>query len=740
MSSFPSSLDFTRAAAPFLKALPAYLRDVPGEPGLKHYGSGESGHWAVQINQQVAGALACLASLPPETLSEAGCALSAAELRDMALAMTRYSLRTHRTGDLDCTDGKKWGRHWISVLGYERMIPGLDLLREFFTADDEARLRALVECECDYRMNEYELVADPDASTGRNKPESNIWNGAFLLRAAAMMREWGAERSPSRQDEGCDVGAVPPKSHAWRALESAPANLDQPALTLGGGAAPRQLLERGTDFLVNGLSFQDDAENATAVLGKPVRERFVGANFFSDGALDHHGYLNVGYAYVCLSNLALLYFSFKRRGLPPPAGFMHNLRRVWEWCKRCTFPDGRLLRIGGDSRARYTYCQAFALQGWHLAWDLWRDEDAARFARGYLALVAHEQAENPDGTFYGKRLAAMRAESPWWETRLECDPFTVLATSAHWAAGECECGAARSPSQAGRAPENALVGTASADSSVLPVKASGETAALADPPLWIGAYHGAALLRTPGAVRSVVARAFCGPTRSNARNFHETGPAALCLPENRSDMAEWSGNLFAFIGLRGPKHVGSATVEETPGGFRWRWEGDILEDNPLGEGEDRYHVLRRRCSAEALPDGRTMRISDRVECIKETTLPVGFRALNLQIPNDIYNGHRRVYTAGDQSAPICETRSYPPAGQVVETNSTSLKIDGALRVRSLSGKRLRILRPAGQGAYCYNGLTSQYVETVVTDCSLESTHLMPGDVLVDESYEVEVVN
>ena len=279
-----------------------------------------------------------------------------------------------------------------------------------------------------------------------------------------------------------------------------------------------------------------------------------------------------------------------------------------------------------------------------------------------------------------------------------------------------------------------------ADSSVLPVRASGETAALTDLPLWIGAYHGAALLRTPGAVCSVVARAFCGPTRPNARNFHETGPAALCLPENRSDLAEWSGNLFAFIGLRGPKHVGSATVEETPGGFRWLWEGDILEDNPLGEGEDRYPVLRRRCSAEALPDGRTMRISDRVECIKETTLPVGFRALNLQIPNDIYNGHRRVYTAGDQSAPICETRSYPPAGQIIETNSTFLEIDGALRVRSLSGKRLRILRPAGQGAYCYNGLTSQYVETVVTDCSLESTHLMPGDVLVDESYEVEVVN
>lgn len=646
---FPSSLDFTRAAVPFLRALPRHLRDVPGEPSLRHYGTGESGHWAVQINQQVAGALACLASLPPETLAEAGCAQSAAELRDLALAMTRYSLRTHRTGDLDCTDGKKWGRHWISVLGYERMIPGLDLLREFFTAADKARLRALVECECDYRMNEYELVADPDASTGRNKPESNIWNGAFLLRAAADMAAKAA-----RSDEGT--------CFAWR--------------------------ERGTDFLVNGLSFPEDASDENMVLGKPVRERFVGANFFADGALDHHGYLNVGYAYVCLSNLALLHFSFKRRGLPPPEGFMRNLRRVWEWCKRCTFPDGRLLRIGGDSRARYTYCQAFALQGWHLAWNLWRDEDAARFARGYLGLVAKEQAENPDGSFYGKRLAAMRAESPWWETRLECDPFTVLATSAHWAASAAACGASESE---GERPPSAI---------------------------WTGAYHGAALLRTPGAVRSVVARAFCGPTRPNARNFHETGPAALCLPENRSDMAEWSGNLFAFVGLRGPKHVGSATVEETPGGFRWRWEGVILEDNPLGEGESAYPVLRRVCTAEALPDGRTMRFSDRVECIKETTLPAGLRALHLQVPNDVYNDFKRSYCG---------------------EGTSEITIDDALAVRSLSGHPLRVFRPTAQGALAYNGLTSQHIEEICTLVREESVHALPGEILCDERYEVQIL-
>ena len=681
---FPSSLDFARAAAPFLKALPTFLRTCSQDSTLRHYNTGESGHWAVQSNQQVAGALACLAELPPDVLAEAGCGQSPDELRALALSMMRYSMRTHKTGDLVCTDGQQWGRHWISVLGLERATPGLSLLRRrCFTPEDEARFRALVDAECDYRMNEYEVQAALEASTGRNKPESNIWNGAFLLRAAAVSF---AETYP-----------------------------DHP---LPSSFFPR--ISRGTQFLLNGLSFPEDAESDELVQGCPVREWHVGPNFFSDGSLDHHGYLNVGYINVCLSNLALAWFWYRERDLAVPEGLLHNARRVWEVAKRFTFPDGRLLRLGGDSRARYTYCQAFALQGWHLAWALWGDEDAAQFARGYLGIIAQEQAENPDGTFYGRRLASMRAESPWWETRIECDPFTVLSTSAYWADvlsengewkmgnGKCEEEPAPNyPFSTLNSPCSILHSSFSMLHSPLP---------LAEP--WLGKWHGAALSRTPAAVRSVVARAFAGPTRTNGRNVHETGPAALCVPANRSDMAEWSGNLFAFVGLRGPKHQGEATVEETDGGFRWRWEGVVIEDAPLGEGESPYAVLRRVCTAEALPDGRTMRLSDRIECIKETTLPAGFRALHLQIPNDIYNGFHRSYEG---------------------EGTPRVVIDGALAVRSLDGRPLVVRRLAGQGAICYNGLTSQNIEEVCTAVREEAVHLLPGDILCDEHYEVEVL-
>lgn len=697
--SFPSSLDFARAAVPFLKALPRYLRTCKDDPSLRYYNTGESGHWAVQSNQQVAGALACLAE-NPAILAAAGAEQSADELRELALSMLRYSMRTHVSGDLKCTDGQQWGRHWISVLGLERATPGLSLLRRHcFTPEDEERFRALVAAECDYRMSEYEVQAALEASTGRNKPESNIWNGAFLLRAAAMEEEISHRGTKAqRGDEKSLCVSVSP--------------CDQ---------NPASVLSRGTQFLLNGLSFPEDATNDAPVLGKPVREWHVGANFFSDGALDHHGYLNVGYINVCLSNLALAWFWYRERGLPVPEALLHNARRVWDVAKRFTFPDGRLLRLGGDSRARYTYCQAFALQGWHLAWALWGDEDAALFARGYLGIIAQEQAENPDGTFYGKRLAGIRAETPWWETRLECDPFTVLCTSAYWAKIE---------------EDNSHKGTET-QSVNNPTLCDSAPLCIQNIELWRGAFHGAALLRTPVAVRSAVARAFAGPTRANARNFHETGPAALCVPTGRSDMAEWSGNLFAFVGLRGPKHDGKATIEKTTNGFRWRWEGIVIEDNPLGEGESPYPVLRRRCTAEALPDGKTLRLSDRIECIKETTLPAGFRALHLQIPNDIYNDHHRRYTGdGGFSFEAC---SYPSSPSLIETDSVTLTIDGVLTVRSLDGKPLCIRRPAGQGALCYNGLTSQYIEEVCTDCREDSVHLMPGDILCDERYEVQVL-
>ncbi|MBQ6248456.1 MAG: hypothetical protein IJK04_16415, partial [Kiritimatiellae bacterium] len=347
--------DYVAPMIPFLRSLPDAIRTCPQDPSLKFYGTGDTGHWAVQCSQQVFAALAILAEVPD--LKELGCPWSADRLRELALAMFRYSVRTHLTGDIPASDGQRWGRHWISVLGLERAVPGLNALYPYMTDDDRARLRALDLFEADYRLNDYPIEAEIDANTGHNKPESNIWNAGFMFRAAANYPD-------------CPNAAG--------------------------------YVEKGTRMMLAGLSFPADAESDKIIAGRPLKEWYVGPNFTENWSLDHHHYMNVGYSYVCLSNLALLHFNFKERGQKEPECLLHHVRDLWEVVKKFTFPDGRLLRLGGDSRSRYTYCQNFAQQAYLLAADLFGDEDAIRYEKGYIALMEKEQRENADGTFFGR--------------------------------------------------------------------------------------------------------------------------------------------------------------------------------------------------------------------------------------------------------------------------------------------------------------------------------------------------
>lgn len=65
-----------------------------------------------------------------------------------ALGMLRFTLRTHLTGDMVCTDGAKWGRNWIYMLGVERMMHGVEALEEHLTGEDKDRLNAMFAEEC----------------------------------------------------------------------------------------------------------------------------------------------------------------------------------------------------------------------------------------------------------------------------------------------------------------------------------------------------------------------------------------------------------------------------------------------------------------------------------------------------------------------------------------------------------------------------------------------------------------
>src|SRR5690606_30295744 len=137
---------------------------------------------------------------------------------------------------------------------------------------DRAALRRVLTSEADWlchhhRKGKHEGVfGDPWNHTGKNVPESNIWDGCLLWRTAA--------RYPDHPD-----------ADAWR--------------------------EQAHRFLINGVSVPADADDTRLVAGRPVRDRHAGANFFPHFALDHHGYLNVGYMAICHSNAAMLHFDLK---------------------------------------------------------------------------------------------------------------------------------------------------------------------------------------------------------------------------------------------------------------------------------------------------------------------------------------------------------------------------------------------------------------------------------------------
>ncbi|MCD6286872.1 MAG: hypothetical protein J7M39_13255, partial [Anaerolineae bacterium] len=370
-------------------AVEPFWHGVVGDATMGCYGPGYI-HWGVQSNWNYA---AAMATLSRQALSQRPGASDADHWRSRALSALRFALTTHVTGDRTGNDGRQWGHSWISQLGIERGMHGVPLLADDLTSDDRTALRRLLVSEANWLLNDARrgehagVVGGLWASSGRNVPESNIWSGALLWRVAHMYPD--------------EVDAA-----AW--------------------------IERAHVYFINGISTPSDAEDNTIVAGRPVSTRHVGPNFFSTYALDHHGYLNVGYMAICMSNAAMLAFDMRKAGLPVPDSLTHHQADLWDLLRRFIFGNGRLARIGGDSRVRYAYCQEYLLPSLLYAADVLGDAHALALADRQLALIEREMAVSDDGTFYGNRMGHMRDRNPHYFTRLESDRACVLSMVANY--------------------------------------------------------------------------------------------------------------------------------------------------------------------------------------------------------------------------------------------------------------------------------------------------------------------
>lgn len=584
---------YIRALEPWIKAARQEVRFLNKE--LAIYGLAQHGHWYMQAHDTAFCAYAVLGT-DPET-DETRTGMSKAELRKTALAMLRYTLRTHRAGGSVCTDGIAWGHTWISQLGLERMSAGIDALNDYLDPELRSLYAKVYASEADYLLT-VPLLA---GLTKNNDPESNMWKGATLFRAACL--------NPEHKN-----------ATLWR--------------------------KTSQKYFINSMAVPSDQNNPSVFDGMKVSDVWVGANMFDSRACNHHAYQNVGYMNITLSNLALLHFWCKRHDFAPPESLYFNALAQWEVVKACTFNDGRLLRVGGDTRIRYCYCQDYAIFVWMLAHDKFGDCDTEAFERGWLKQVFREQSNNPSGWYMFRRLEDLWNVSPLYFTRIEGDKACSLASAAYW---------------------HRIFDF----KKITPKKITAPTS-------WHDDFHGAWLQKGPKRIAFWV-----------WQGAHKA--SGLCVPSQRSDMAEWQYNLAGQIFGTGTKNICMPkhwTGFSFDGGFATCGQSKIISSGSLAEGDHTPEIGTLNLAFCALPDDQTVVVVQRAKS-KTSNYLRRVRGLALSIPNDVFNNFERtVFTAEGSKKLSCLPKQF----ELLGNKSNWLNIDDALGVIALYGGNPQVAR------------------------------------------------
>jgi hypothetical protein len=521
-----------------------HLYFCPERKGLVCYGNGISSNWGVQTNLKAMSAFAVAACMEEFDFSDTS--ITKEKVLEQALGMLRYALSTHLEGDFVCTNGEKWGHSWIYALGIERMFHAIELLEKHLTDEDNALLKNVMLSESEFILNDYPIVA---GLVENNKPESNIWNGAILYRTAVLYPD-------------CE-------------------NRDK-------------YLEKAYKFFANGISIESD-ENSDKVLGgNRIGDLFVGANMFDSYACNHHRYLNFGYMNICLSNIAMLHFFLKGKNVKANGIIYHNLKEQWRLCRSAIFDDGRLIRVGGDTRARYSYCQDYAFVAWSLIEDVF-GEDCSELENRWLETLEAEAEANKDGSFLSNRVGYFESTSPLYYTRLESDRANAISLVLYWHKKyNLDC--------------------------------SGKSEKLS---LWSDEYHGAAFVSSDTRFASFAWRA-------------AEHPQGLLLPPTDSTLAEWKGNLTGRVfgtGLKNADEVEKCKVETFNSGFLTSGASVCISDD-FGEGQPMERLARKQIAYAALPDGKTTLCLQYAKAINRVFLAES-AGVFWNIPNDIFNGRKR---------------------------------------------------------------------------------------------------
>jgi len=566
---------------------------------------GDHNHWSMQTHTNMFAALATLATDQNTNITKTG--KSHDELLATALKLLRFTTKSHTGADAVCFDNQQWGCSWISSLCIDRMFHGIEAISPFLTQEDNDLIDLMLTTESNWLSDEYDIVAGELNSSGKNHPESNMWNASIIFRT--LMRNPNVARS-------------------------------------------QEYLDKAYNYLLHSISISSDKFSEELFYGKPVKEQFRGANFFDSYSLDHHGYLNVGYMVITLSNLAMLHFSYKNSGIEAPNELYRHAYDLWALIKKCTFRDGRLLRIGGDTRVRYCYCQDYAIPMWLMMLDKFGETDCIGLENGWLKQVQTEVDSNRDNSFLSNRLETMKENSMLYYHRLEGDKFSTLSMGAYWR----------------RIYDN-----------FVDVKENTKQAPFDGS--WNEDYHGAMLEKGENRIASWVWKSGQPPT-------------GVCVPAtDSSDMAEWEKNCMPIVksfGLMNFNINGDFKYKTFKGGFHTVGHRIARSENQPCEGAPDENIANIFSACIALPDDKSVIYINRAEMIGRFYV-TELKDFCFKMPNDIFNQNQRVYTTDNNKFTL---NGYGSKKELIETNSNWLNIDDKITLFSLiKNKKLSINRP-----------------------------------------------
>jgi hypothetical protein len=564
-------------------------------------------------------------------------------LTGRAVAALRHLVATHFSASLESST-RPAGSHPVAPLGWwggDGMTPKpatylslvADTLDGALPADVRDGLRRALAYEADANLAEercterghhghyYEVPPIPTERFGASHPESNAWRAGAL---AAALLHW-----PDHERTG-----------RWR--------------------------ESMHRHLVNAFSVPQDAGSDVVVDGRPVRERFVGANVHPHFALEHHGFFHPCYAFKAMEYMILTAHAFERRGQRAPDGTGHHLLDVWQVLRRLILWRGRLAYPAGADKHRYGWGATYMLPC--LAWIATRSGDpaAAWLERSASALLLDEQRQHGDGSFVSGRMGALLGDPP--------DSLQARPSSAHFTYYRAEVDPpfylmlAQMLRDAAARERRTDVG-AGLGAAALPPEIEASICGTFEEP-------DAALVfrRDPGRFVSWSWRAHQEPT------------AGLFVPRGGDHLAEWNANLAPVFVLR------DAPLAKAGRNAHWHrtvtFDGGFATlgaaEQPIGPGPYDARALVQHALYVALPDGRSAVYADEVRPGADVTIlhQEGFR---LNLANDLFNGYRRRlrYQGGEAWL----VAGQPADERLVANGSEWLVVDDLLGVQFVDGAR-----------------------------------------------------